>query len=184
MRLNSFFNSLAGGGIDKRNAAGETRLYRAVRDGNAAAVKKLLRAGADPDIPDNRGMTPLHQAAYWGEAGITGMLLQAGAAPNVDNGKGWTPLHSAALAGGMKSRGDIIRRLKAAGAKEDIADKHGWTARDYMQLWEENAHAAEKLKHLAGQDSGGAIAPEGQHGAQPPAPGSGAKPCSPPAPRH
>lgn len=206
LRLNDFFNSITGGGIDKRNADGETKLFRAVREGNTSAVKKLLRAGADPDIADNHGMTPLHQAAYWGEDEIVSLLLKSGAAPNVDNGQGWTPLHSAALAGGMKSRGDIIRDLKSAGAKDDLNDKHGWTPRDYMQLWAENSDAAQKLKQIS---AGGNTPPA--HGVDtsqtpeagqtpPPAapvppidsslmpppkpPHNAAKPCGPRAPHH
>lgn len=185
LRLNDLFNTITGNGIDKRNEQGETKLYRAAREGNVTAVKKLLRAGADPDIADSHGLTPLHQAAYWGESEIVGLLLKAGAAPNVDNGHGWTPLHSAALSGGMKSRGAIIRDLKNAGAKDDINDKNGWTPRDYMQLWEENAAAAAKLKNLAGQ---GGAAPAPDDSVRPPnapvPPQNGAKPCGPPSPRH
>lgn len=146
LRLNDFFNAITGNNIDKKNDQGQTRLYLAAREGNTAAVKKLLRAGADPDIADARGLTPLHQAAYWGESDIVGLLLKSGASPNADNGKGWTPLHSAAMAGGMKSRKSVIEKLKAAGGKDDIADQCGWTARDYMALWAENADAATKLK--------------------------------------
>lgn len=185
MRLNDLFNTITGNNIDKRNDAGETKLYRAAREGNVGEVKRLLRAGADPDIADKRGLTPLHQAAYWGESEIVGLLLKAGAAPNLDNGQGWTPLHSAALAGGMKSRKEIIAQLKAAGGKDDITDKHGWSARDYMSLWEENADAAQKLKHITG--NGGISGANDTH--RPPntpalPPQNGAKPCGPPAPRH
>ncbi|MDY0009069.1 MAG: ankyrin repeat domain-containing protein [Bdellovibrionales bacterium] len=198
LRLNDFFNSITGGGIDKRNADGETKLFRAVREGNTSAVKKLLRAGADPDIADNHGMTPLHQAAYWGEDEIVSLLLKSGAAPNIDNGQGWTPLHSAALAGGMKSRGDIIESLKSAGATDDLNDKHGWTARDYMQLWAENSDAAQKLKQMSGSGKPPAHAadtpPAPPAGPVPPIdsdlmpppkpPHNGAAPCGPRAPHH
>lgn len=149
LRLNDFFNAITGNNIDKQNEQGQTRLYLAAREGNTAAVKKLLRSGADPDIADSRGITPLHLAAYWGESEIVGLLLKAGAAPNADNGKGWTPLHSAAMAGGMKSRKNVIEKLKAAGAKDDTPDQCGWSARDYMALWAENADAAARLKQRA-----------------------------------
>lgn len=147
--LNKFFNSISGNGIDKRNGAGETKLYRAVRSGNIKEVKKLLRDGADPDIADDHGLTPLHQAAYWGETEITELLIKAGANVNAENnGKGWTPLHSAAVSGGMLSRKDIIELLIDAGAKQDVKDKHCWTPADYMTLWEQNEKAAEKLKQF------------------------------------
>lgn len=182
LRLNNLFNSLTGNGIDKRDANGETKLYRAVRDGNLPRVKKLLRDGADPDIADEHGLTPLHQAAYWGEADIVEQLLKAGAAANIDNGQGWTPLHSAALAGGLKSRRDVIEKLKKAGAKDDIADKHGWTPADYMALWAGNAEAAEKLRRMTGQPS--AKVPNAPADAENTPPRQGGKPCGPQAPRH
>lgn len=147
--INKFFNSISGNGIDKRNKLGETKLYRAVRSGNVKEVKRLLRDGADPDIADSHGLTPLHQAAYWGETEITALLLKAGANVNAENnGKGWTPLHSAAVSGGMVSRRDVIELLVDAGAKADTKDKHGWTPKDYMVLWEQNEAAAEKLKQF------------------------------------
>ncbi len=144
--LNTFFNSLISGGVNKKDAVGETRLYRAVRSGNVNEVKKLLRNGANPDIKNNEGLSPLHLAAYWGETEIVECLLKAGAAVDSDNGMGWTPLHSAAVSGGMKSRKTIIDLLRKYGAKDDVKDKNGWAARDYMTLWEENASAAAKLK--------------------------------------
>lgn len=185
LRLNDFFNAITGNNIDKRNEQGQTRLYLAAREGNTAAVKKLLRAGADPDIADARGLTPLHVAAYWGETEIVDALLKAGASPNIDNGKGWTPLHAAAMAGGMKSRKGVIEKLKAAGAKDDIADQCGWRASDYMALWAENADAAAKLKHHEGPHAPDA-ADDLPGGARPPAalPPKPAKPAAPPPQPH
>lgn len=144
--LHGLFNSLIGRGINKINHRGETRLFEAARAGNIAQVKKCLRDGADSSICNHDGLTPLHIAAYWGENEIVDVLLKAGADPNADNGKGWTPLHSAALSGGMKSRKYIIESLKRAGARDDVKDKYGFTAADYMILWAENADAAAKLK--------------------------------------
>lgn len=145
-RLNNFFNSLTGNNINKKNPQGETRLYIAAREGNKADVRRLLHEGADPNIPDANGLYPLHQAAYWGETEIVDLLLKAGANVNADNGRGWTPLHSAALAGGMKSRKNVIDKLSAAGARTDIGDKYGWTARDYIDIWAGGSDAAGKLR--------------------------------------
>lgn len=156
--LSGFFNSLTGKGVNKRDGNGETRLYKAVRQGSVNEVKRLLKSGANPNIANADGLTPLHQAAYWGETEIVEMLLKAGAEVKADNGKGWTPLHSAAISGGRKVRAAIIALLTAAGADEDVKDKHGWTPQDYMLLWEQNAQAAEKLKEFLGL--GNAHAPE------------------------
>ena len=148
--LNEFFNSLTGRGVNKIDNRGETRLYKAVRSGSVNEVKKLLRAGAKPNITNKEGLSPLHQAAYWGETEIVELLLKAGASVTCDNGMGWTPLHSAALSGGLKVRKTIINLLRMAGAKDDIKDKNGWTAKDYMTLWEQNVEAAGKLKDYIG----------------------------------
>lgn len=144
--LNGLFNSLTGFGIETKDEQGETKLFRAARQGNAKQVKKLLRQGADPDTKNDQGLTPLHQAAYWGETEIVQLLLEAGAKPDADNGRGWTPLHSAAMSGGYKVRKDIIDLLIAAGADQDKPDKHGWTPEEYMLLWAANAEAAAKLQ--------------------------------------
>jgi hypothetical protein len=82
----------------------------------------------------------------------------------------------------MKSRGDVIQSLKKAGAKDDIADKNGWTPADYMALWAGNADAAEKLRRMTGQPS--AKVPNAPADAENPPPKQGSKPCGPAAPRH
>ena len=171
--LNNIFNTLTGNGVNKRNDDGETRLYRAARSGNIKEVKRLLNNGANPDVPDAHGLTPLHQAAYWGETEIVDLLIKAGANVNAENkGRGWTPLHSAAVSGGMRSRKDVIDLLRKAGAEETPKDKHGWTPADYMQLWEENAAAAEKLKLYLQIPEG--LSPKGGHKSPEPK-----KPCPP-----
>ena len=56
----------------------------------------------------------------------------------------------------------------AAGARDDVADRQGWTARDYMKLWEDNPAAAEKLRvMMTGRQS------IGGGGAKPPPPPKG-----------
>lgn len=168
--LNNIFNTLTGRGIDNRDARGETRLLKAVRQGSSNEVRRLLRGGADPNAADEQGMTPLHIAAYWGETDIVEALLKNGADPNKDNGKGWTPLHAAALSGGLKSRKEIIELLLKAGAKDDRQDPNGWSPRDYMLLWEENAAAAEKLKEYMTMKQGSGQSANRQPPKKPPAP--------------
>lgn len=49
----------AGARVNERGLHGRTPLYWAVTEGSVAALRKLLSAGADPDLPDNEGDTPL-----------------------------------------------------------------------------------------------------------------------------
>lgn len=140
------FNRMTHGGRDPRNARGESALYRAVRAGNRSEVRDRLRRGADPNLATDNGMTPLHEAAYWGESDIVKLLLKHGADVAQIDDHGWTALHAAAVSGGSRTRGDIIALLKAAGAADDVADKQGWTPRDYMALWDDNPAAAERLR--------------------------------------
>lgn len=143
--LNKLFNTLTGKGSNNRDHRGETALFKAVRAGSLREVRRLLAQGADPNIVDATGTTPLHIAAYWGENEMIKALIKAGAATEARDETGATPLHIAALSGGARAHGRTIALLIASGARQDVVDTHGWTPADYMQLWEKNAAAAEKL---------------------------------------
>lgn len=61
-------------GIDKVNAAGETRLMRAVVADNVKLITRLISEGADVTIKDNAGWAPIHESA---NVDVTEMLLKA-----------------------------------------------------------------------------------------------------------
>ena len=67
-----------------RSRIGEYRpLHIAARNGNAAAVKGLIDAGADIEArTDPSGSTPLHLAATSGDRSTVEALIAAGADPN------------------------------------------------------------------------------------------------------
>ena len=72
-------------------------LLDAVRRGDVAAVRSLLRDGADPNAAQGDGLTALHVAAQKGSLGIARLLLDAGAAAHAKTRiGGYTPLHLAA----------------------------------------------------------------------------------------
>ena len=73
----------------------EMRLHCAAAHGQAALVRSLLAAGADPNAVDDNGATPLHWAAVQGHYAVARLLLEAGANPNAENNKGATPVHLA-----------------------------------------------------------------------------------------
>ena len=80
--------------------AANTTVADAAKSGDAAAVKALLKQGADVNAAQGDGMTALHWAATNGDVAMTQMLLSAGA--NVRGTTrlgGLTALHLATQAG-------------------------------------------------------------------------------------
>ncbi|HJU42777.1 MAG TPA: ankyrin repeat domain-containing protein [Vicinamibacterales bacterium] len=97
----------------------------AARASDAAAVKALLRQGADVNAAHGDGMTALHWAASHGDAAMTQMLLSAGANVRATTRLGGiTPLHLASQAG----HAPVVAALIAAGAGVNTATATGATA--------------------------------------------------------
>ncbi|MCC6059460.1 MAG: ankyrin repeat domain-containing protein [Thermofilum sp.] len=101
-------------------------LLDAVREGDAARVRELLRKGANANAKDRRGWTPLHWAAAGGHAEVARLLLERGADVNARDDDDWTPLHIAAA----KGRVEVARLLLERGADPSIRDKDGRTPLD------------------------------------------------------
>jgi len=143
-------------GNDTMLGAGTTAFLRAARAGDAAAMRLLLKRGADPKIatgsdtpvdvsqPVRRapgGINPLMAAAGLGskEEDSVGrkktekqsieaieVCLEAGVDINAVDGRGQTALYGAALQG----YDEVVKFLLAHGAKTDIKDQRGFTALD------------------------------------------------------
>ncbi|MEV0259094.1 ankyrin repeat domain-containing protein [Streptomyces sp. NPDC050732] len=91
--------------------------------GATAKVRSLLRAGADPELPDADGTTPLNAASVHGAAGTVRVLLRAGARPDTES-RGLTdgtPLCGAAAWGHV----DTVRELLAHGADPNLREDDG-----------------------------------------------------------
>lgn len=71
-----------------RNPQQVAPLHAACARRDARMVEALLRAGADPNLPQAGGFTPLHAAAQHGDATIAGLLRLFGADLNQLNDKG------------------------------------------------------------------------------------------------
>ncbi|MCT9006816.1 ankyrin repeat domain-containing protein [Streptomyces rhizosphaerihabitans] len=121
-------------------------LFAATVTGDAARVKWVLRAGADPERRDSEGTTPLYAASVNGEAEIARLLLTAGASPDTESsglGSEGTPLCAAACWGHVET----VRELLAHGADPSLREDRGtgWSPLD----WANNGPHPETAELLA-----------------------------------
>ena len=100
-----------------------TPLVDAVRQGDAQAVRALLKSGADADQPEGDGATALHWAAHRDSVEIVRLLLGAGAKAQVANDLGITPSHLAAANGNVA----MLRLLLEKRADANAAAASGLT---------------------------------------------------------
>ena len=117
---------------------GTTPLMRAARSGDAATMRLLLKAGADPKLDTKEGTNVLQFAAGVGyrdkntkgtEAEALealGVCVDLGIDVNQANSKGETALHGAASRGADS----IVKYLVEHGAKLDIRTTRGFTPLD------------------------------------------------------
>jgi|EP01046_Picozoa_sp_COSAG06_P001705 hypothetical protein len=102
-------------------------LHFACANGNARAVRALLRAGSDPEaVLDKAGNTALHVAAQKGQSALIELLLDAGADPNVVNSINDTPLH----VGAANGHADVVTALLQGGAWFNVENSKGKVARE------------------------------------------------------
>jgi uncharacterized protein len=115
---------------------GQTPFLRAALSGDTAAMRMLVRYGADPNLPTLANTTPLMAAAgvNWAVAQTytespqarleaVKLCLELGADVNATNSMGLTALIGAANRGSN----DIIELLVARGARLDVKDREGRT---------------------------------------------------------
>ena len=105
--------------------AANTDVADAAKARDAAAVKTLLKQGADVNAAQGDGMTALHWAATNGDPALTQMLLTAGANIRATTRLGGiTPLLMASQAG----HAQVVAALLAAGADANSMTATGATA--------------------------------------------------------
>lgn len=105
----------------------EEQLREAALNGDVDAVRRLLKAGVNPDARDPEGRTALMYAATGGEATIMELLLDAGADVNARDAYGSTALMEAALRGNAEA----VDVLLTAGADVRAKNRNGQTALDW-----------------------------------------------------
>ena len=115
-------------GAERRLSEDESELHRAVGCGRIEHIEALLKAGADPNVRDEKGRTPLMTSAqcsnYSGAyvaylARIAELLLDYGADVNAQDDDGYTPL----MAMVIYDKPAAIRVLLQRGAKTELKTK-------------------------------------------------------------
>jgi ankyrin repeat protein len=104
-------------------APGDPPLIGAVRQGDAAAARRILAQGADVNAAAADGTTPLHWAAHRDDVELVRLLLGAGADVTAGNRYGVTPL-ALACTNGSRAVADA---LLEAGADPNTASAEGET---------------------------------------------------------
>jgi ankyrin repeat protein len=99
-------------------------LVDAVRWEHKAEAIKLIKGGADVDIPSVDGTTALHWAAYNDDVDLVKRLVDKGANPNARNNYNYTPMQAAAVVADPA----VVKLLLKAGADPDSTANNGQTA--------------------------------------------------------
>ncbi len=76
--------------VNSRSYLGDTPLHVAAIWGDVEAIKLLVKAGADINIPDSFKYTPLHQAALQKHKAAYDALISLGADPTIKDSDGYT----------------------------------------------------------------------------------------------
>ncbi|XP_068608068.1 ankyrin repeat and SOCS box protein 2-like [Brachionichthys hirsutus] len=108
------------GSVDKRTWQEQTALLLAVSCEHASCVRRLLEAGADPDISSKNKDTPLYKACELENLDMASLILSYGATVNQRCGQGWTALHEAV----SRDNTDLCEMLISAGATLNPANTY------------------------------------------------------------
>jgi uncharacterized protein len=100
-----------------------TSLVEAVKQGDAPAVRALIKSGADVNHPEGDGATALHWAAHRDSIELVRLLLDGGASAQPANDLGITALHLAAANGNAA----LIKLLLDKRANPNAASASGVT---------------------------------------------------------
>jgi ankyrin repeat protein len=109
--------------LDAAGSATSISVVKAVKDGDAAAVRALLKQPNAANAADADGTTALQWAADRDDLPIAELLVRAGANVKAANRYGFTPMYSAALNGDAA----MIALFLKAGADVNVAIPEGET---------------------------------------------------------
>jgi ankyrin repeat protein len=111
------------GASDYSAANDKTPLMTAAQQGDAAAVSRLIAAGADVNASNAGGATALMFGALGGDPAVVSLLVRAGARTDARAKLGWTALALAAVKGHTEAADVLLN----AGADQGARDAYGWT---------------------------------------------------------
>lgn len=85
--------------LDARDRDGRSATHWAAWVGDTIVLRKILDAGADPDLPDGGGRTPIHFSAMTCSALCARLLVESGADASKPDNQNESPLHTACSTG-------------------------------------------------------------------------------------
>lgn len=132
-----------------------TRLLRAVWDGDAELVARMLAVEADVNVTNEDGESPLHWAAWQGDVDMMKLLVEAGADVNQQCKKGQTPAHQAAR---WADRIDALRFLCDCGADFSLRNHEDQSVIEFAQA-HGHLHLAAMLESMVIERDIGRAAP-------------------------
>lgn len=103
-------------------------LLLAAQNGQSAAMKLLIKAGADPKFIAADGNNLIISAAQGGHADALALAIATGPDVNLADAKGTTALHVLASGGYSPQLAPMLALLRDHGARTDLPDGHGKTA--------------------------------------------------------
>jgi Ankyrin repeats (3 copies) len=101
---------------------GDRALWSAVRSGDAAGVRRILREGANPDAALPSGWTPLMEATKTGRLDVAEALLAGGARADARDRAAGTALDVAEREG-REALATLLRRHGARGSGKSVGDR-------------------------------------------------------------
>lgn len=109
--------------LEAKGARSASKALIAAQEGDAEALEKALREGADVNFANSLGVTPLIAAARYGNEDIARQLVAKGANVNARDAEGMTPLMFAALGSeAFQSKNvALVKMLLEAGADPNVA---------------------------------------------------------------
>ena len=113
----------------RRGASPHYSLYAAAYNRDTAAVRLLVRYGADIEESSGRGETPLLGAVGWSHFEAAEAMLECGANVNAQNDRGLTAAHLMLKKNSDYEHFALLARYQA---RFDLADAQGVTAAEIM----------------------------------------------------